>query len=352
MQFLLFLGIGMGILFLVYRHQNTAFIADCAQRGIPEENCKLLDKLVSDFAHADYGWIALVLVAFLISNVNRTMKWLMLLRPMGYNPRFTNAFLSILVGYFANLGLPRMGEVVRAGILSKYEHIPAQKVMGTIVTDRLVDLLCMALALGLALVFEFEKIKDYFGSSLDSLMATGGGNKALLILLAVVAVPTTLMYLFRKKLQRTALYQRVLKLLYGFYEGIMSIRKVKHPGWFIFHSLSIWVLYFVMTWMGFKAFGPTSHLGIGAALTVFVFGTLGMVIPSPGGLGTFHALVIAALTLFYGIRGDDAFSVANIIFFSISIGFNTLLGLMSLILLPLVNRNYHPSHPYRQTHPL
>jgi uncharacterized membrane protein YbhN (UPF0104 family) len=92
-----------------------------------------------------------------------------------------------------------------------------------------------------------------------------------------------------------------------------------------------------MTWFGFQAFAPTEHLDIRAALTVFAFGTLGMVIPSPGGMGTFHALVIACLTLFYGIKGDDAFSVANIIFFTVSIGFNVVLGLTSLILLPLLN---------------
>ncbi len=350
LQFLLFLGIGVGILYLVYRHQNAAFLSDCQQRGIPPENCNLLQKLLSDFAHADFGWIALVLVAFVISNVNRSIKWLMLLRPLGYSPRFRNAFLSILVGYFANLGLPRMGEVVRAGILARYEHIPAQKVMGTIVTDRLVDLVCMALSLGLALLFEFEKIRDYFGSGWQELTAGANSRSTWLIIVALVAVPAALVYTFRHQLKRTTLYQRLLSLLYGFYEGIMSIRKVERPGWFIFHSLSIWVLYFVMTWLGFKAFEPTSHLGIGAALTVFVFGTLGMVIPSPGGLGTFHALVIAALTLFYDVRGDDAFSVANIIFFSISIGFNALLGIMALLLLPIVNRNYQPTHLTHQSH--
>ncbi|TAK46301.1 MAG: flippase-like domain-containing protein [Saprospiraceae bacterium] len=336
LQFLVFLSIGAIILYLVFRQQNAAFLEDCSLRGIPHSQCSLMDKLITDFRNARFGWIGLVLAAFVMSNYNRTMKWLILVRPLGYKPRFINGFLAILVGYFANLGLPRMGEVVRAGLFSKYEHIPVEKVMGTIVVDRVVDILCLALAFGLALLFEYDKLWGYAVEN-----ANRGGsisNHWWWILAGLLVAAVSAFWIFRKKMAPTALYWKVVKIFAGFWEGILSVRRLEHPGLFIFHSLSIWFLYFLMTWLGFQAFEPTAHLGLQAALTVFAFGTLGMVIPSPGGMGTFHALVIAALTLFYGIRGDDAFSVANIIFFSVSIGFNIVLGLLSLILLPLVNR--------------
>ncbi len=343
LKFLFFLSLGAGILFLVYKGQNEAFLADCAQRGIPGEECKLMDKLLNDFKSVRFGWIGMVLLAFVVSNFNRSVKWLILLRPLGYRPRFINALLSILVGYFANLGLPRMGEVVRAGVLARYEKLPAEKVMGTIVVDRVVDLVLMAMAFGLVLIFEYDKIAFYL-SELSGTEKESSGPGWPMILGILLFVLFVLVIIFRKRLKKTALYERVYKLFFGFYEGLMSVRKLDAPGWFIFHSVSIWVLYFLMTWFGFKAFGPTAHLGISAALTVFAFGTLGMVIPSPGGMGTFHAMVIAALTLFYNIKGDDALSAANIIFFSVSIGFNVLLGLLSLISLPIINKDYNPSH--------
>jgi len=320
----------------VYRHQNTAFLEDCSLRGVPEAQCSLLDKLVTDFRNAQFGWIFLVFAAFLVSNYNRTMKWLLMLRPLGYNPKFFNCFFTILVGYFANLGIPRMGEVVRAGLFSKYEHIPVEKVMGTIVVDRVVDVLCLMLAFGLALFFEYDKLWGYVVENADK--GEGGTSHLWWILGGLVAIFAFSFWIFRKKISQTVLYKKVVKIFAGFWEGILTVRRLEHPGLFIFHSLSIWFLYFLMTWLGFQAFEPTAHLEMRAALTVFAFGTLGMVIPSPGGMGTFHALVIASLTLFYGIKGDDAFSVANIIFFSVSIGFNIFLGLLSLILLPIINR--------------
>lgn len=362
LQFLLFLGIGSAILFFVYRSQNEAhlndcctlanpqweqvesgqaraeLLAECRASGFPEKNClPLLDKLFDDFGEVRYGWIGLVLLAFIISNLSRTVKWRMLLAPMGYRPRFINGFLSILVGYAANLLLPRMGEVARAATLSKVEKIPVEKVIGTIVIDRVTDVLCLGLTFLAALFFESEKILGYMGSSVDD----GDGEAGMgwkLVALAVLAGAALLVFLFRKKLMQTALYSKLEKIFLGFWEGIKAVSKLERPWLFVFHSLNIWFLFFLMTWLGFKAFEPTAHLGLQAALTVFIFGTLGFIIPSPGGMGTFQGLVTVALTTFYGISNSDAFSAANIIFFTVQIGANSLLGILALILLPLVNR--------------
>lgn len=344
LQFLLFLGIGAVILYLVYRSQNTAYLADCAQRGVPEKECNLLNKLFNDFKSTNFGWIALVGLAFLASNYSRTAKWQMLLEPMGYRPRFLNGFLSILVAYFANLGLPRMGEVVRAGVLSKYEKLPPEKVMGTIVVDRIVDVLCLGLVFLLAVFFEGQKLLNYkeFVGENANLETTQAPSFTKWWVLGILTLLAAIAFFARKQLAQTAIFQKILSMVKGFWEGIKSVAKLRNPWLFTLHSLNIWVMYFVMTWLGFQAFGPTAHLGLMAALTVFAFGTLGMVIPSPGGMGTFHFLVITALTAFYGIKGDDAFSVANIIFFSIQIGLTSLLGIAALLILPIYNKHYHP----------
>ncbi len=371
LQFLLFLSIGFGILFLVFRHQETAYIESCCLELHPEWNgladvnerqalldgCRaewspeptgdcppLLQKLVDDFGKTRFGWLGLVLLAFLVSNVSRAYKWQMLLAPMGYRPGFLNSFLSILVGYFANLGLPRMGEVVRGGLLSRYEQIPMEKVVGTIVTDRLVDILCLGLTFFVALSFESDKILGFIRHSMVADPSQSGADASTSpVLLGLSAVTLLLLvgalgYRFRARILDSPPARKVVGLLKGFWEGLQTIRSLEKPLHFVLHSLNIWFMFFLMTWLGFQAFDPTVHLGLKAALTVFVFGTLGFVIPSPGGMGTFHFLVITALTAFYGIRGDDAFSMANIIFFSVQIGFNASLGLLALLLLPILNK--------------
>ena len=321
--------------------ERKSLLAGCRASGVAERECEpLLDKLITDFGRVNYGWIFLVLLAFVVSNISRTLKWMMLLKPMGYRPRFLNGFLSILVSYFANLGLPRMGEVVRAGVLSKYEKLPVEKVMGTIVVDRVVDMVFLVLTLGLALLFESEKILGFLAENTGGESGRDVGGFPWKTVLPVVAgVVVVALFAFRRQLARTAVFKKIIHLLKGFWEGIRSVGRLHRPGLFVFHSLTIWIMYFLMTWLGFKAFGPTEHLGLSAALLVFVFGTLGMVIPSPGGMGTFHFLVIAALTLFYNVKGEDAFSIANIIFFCVQIGFNSLLGILALVALPVYNRN-------------
>lgn len=367
LQFLLFLSIGSVILYLVYRSQNEAhldkccldanpqweqveseaelegLIAECRAEGLSEEQCEpLLTKLVNDFKEVRYGWIGMVLLAFVISNISRTHKWRMLLAPMGYRPRFINGLLAIFVGYFANLGLPRMGEVVRAGMLSKYERIPLEKTVGTIVVDRITDVICLGLTVLVALAFESEKILGYIAGQPEEEVASQSGWNWKWTTLIVLLVAALVLFLLRKKIAGTVVYRKVAKVLQGFWEGIQTVRKLERPWLFVLHSLNIWFLFFIMNWFGLQAFEPTAHLDLRAALTVFIFGTLGFVIPSPGGMGSFQGLVIVALTTFYGISNADAFSAANIIFLAVSIGFNSLLGIIALLLFPFVNRKKEP----------
>lgn len=339
-KFLLFLGIGVGILYLVYRSQNAAFQEDCALRGVPAGECSLIDKVVADFRGANYFWILLVLLSFTISNVSRAIRWNMLLRPLGYRPRLSNGFLSILLGYFANLGLPRMGEVVRAGTMAQYERIAVEKVMGTIVVDRIVDVISILLITGLTVLLEYDTILRFVNEHVD-LGARFGDGRGLLFLIAGFGLIVALLFAFRRRLARTTLYAKLAAIARGFKDGLLTISRLEKPWAFLLHSLNIWVMYFLMTYLCFFAFAPTAGLSPLVGLVVFVFGGWGIVIPSPGGMGTYHFLVQTALQM-YGISGDDAFSWANIAFFSIQLGNNVLLGILALIFLPVINRDYHP----------
>ena len=343
LKFLLFVGTGVVILYLVYQNQNAAYQEECLLQNIPAAECSLADKVLRDFQSANYAWVLVVLLCFTLSNVSRALRWNMLLRPMGYRPRLLNSFFSIVLGYFANLGFPRLGEVVRAGTLSRYEHIEIEKAMGTIVMGRLVDVISILLVTALALLLEYDNLTDAFlrlTQTSDSADGSATSNSLFaMIALATLLVAGLLLVVFRSTILSSTAFQKIKKLIIGFWQGLQSIRKVQNIPLFVAHSLFIWTMYFTMTWLCFYAFAPTAHLGPVAGLLVFVFGACGIVIPSPGGMGTYHFLVIAALAL-YGIDGDDAFSFANIAFFSIQIGCNILLGVLALVVLPLINNQH------------
>lgn len=343
LKFLLFFSVGAVILYLVYRGQNAAYQEQCAIDGIPAEECSLIGKVISDFASVNYLWIFLVLITFTLSNVSRTIKWNLLLEPLGYKPKFLNSFLSILLGYFANLGIPRIGEIVRAGTLAQYEQIPVEKVMGTIVVDRIIDVISLLLVTGLVFLVEFDTISTFFNEHI-SFSDKFGGMQGLVLYGAIAGMMALgIFFIFRKRLEQTAIYKRIYQLVIGFIEGLKSVARLKRPWLFIFHSVAIWVLYFLMIYLCFFSFGPTENLPAVAALVIFVFGAWGIVVPSPGGMGTYQWIVQTGLVM-YGLRGDDAFSFANIAFFSISLGCNVILGIIALVTLPIVNKGYEPKH--------
>lgn len=339
LQFLLFLGIGVSIMAWVFSSQNAAFQEQCRLDGTPADQCNLTEKLLHDFSTVNLWWILTVLLAFTVSNIFRALRWQMLLQPLGYHPRFANSIFTILLGYFANLFLPRMGEVVRAGSLARYEKIPMEKVMGTLVIDRLIDFICLVAVVGLAFLVEGDTLWAFMTQNKDG-QSEGSmfQNPLVLGFIALCALGALMVFLLREKLAQVPLFQKVGKLLKGFLDGLKSVFKLKNPGLFIFYSVGIWVMFYLQCWFGLKAFPPTEHLSANAALMVFVFGTLGFVIPSPGGMGTYHALCIAGLAL-YGIGGSDAFSYANISFFAVQIFYNFAGGFLSLWLLPRMNRS-------------
>lgn len=337
LQFLLFLGIGVTILTLVFRSQNTAFQEQCRLDGVPADQCSLTDKLWTDFSTVQLGWMLLVVIAFTISNIFRALRWQMLIEPLGYRAGFANSLLTILLGYFANLGFPRMGEVVRAGTLAQYEKIPVEKVMGTMVVDRLMDFICLFLVVGLAFVFEGQTLLDFIAGRKGGEQGGLLQNSLILTTFGLLFAGVAVFFIFRKKLMHLPVYQKIAKLVKGFWDGLRSVFKLKSPSLFLLYSGGIWLMFFLQCWFNLKAFPPTAHLDAGATLMIFVFGTLGFVIPSPGGMGTFHALAIAGLAL-YGIGGSDAFSYANIAFFAIQIFYNIVAGVLALVLLPLINK--------------
>ena len=343
LRFAAFLTIGLIILYLVYNNLEGAYAEECAKKGIPEGECSYLNKVYEDFRSVNPLWIGLTFVAFTLSNLSRAIRWNMLLKPLGYQPRLINTFLSIIIMYCSNLFLPRVGEVIRAGTLSKIEHMPMDKVMGTVVVERLIDFVSLIIIIGFAFIWEYDTIWSAIDQASAEASGKEGRGNLWLILLGGLMVLGVVGIFLKNRLKNTMIYKRGIKFINGVVEGLRSIRGIDKPGWFILNCFNIFFMYFLMTYLCFFSFEPTSHLTVGAGLMVFIFGALGIVVPSPGGLGSYHILVILALSMF-AIPKTEAGSFANIIFFSVQIGYNVVFGLLAFAVIALINKNYVPSH--------
>ena len=337
LQFLGFLSIGVVIFGLVYRSQSAAYAAQCAIDGIPAADCSLFDKLAGDLREVRWRYLLALLAIFMLSNLFRAWRWQQLVEPLGRRVRFGNALWTLMIGYLANLGLPRMGEVVRAGLLGRYERVPVEKVMGTVVIDRLLDVVCLLIAIAFAFFSQWETlgtaVLNLRGDAPDS--GQGPWRPILIIVGALVLAAGGLYAVFRI-LGHTTLVRRVVRLAQGFADGLRSVARVRNVPLLVFNTVGIWACYFAMAYVPFWSFPATENLGVDAALTVFVFSALGIVIPAPGGMGSYHFMVIQALAL-YGIAGDDALSFANILFLTVNLGCNLIFGTLGLLILPILN---------------
>lgn len=339
LKILMFLATGIVILYLVYYVNNAKYIEDCLLNGTPLSDCNFIDKIFTDIKSADFTWIFIALLFYVWSNISRAIRWKMLIEPLGKSPKLHNTLATVLINHLVNLGIPRSGEFVRAGLVAKYENLEPEKVMGTIVTSRVIDVLCLLIVICITLVLSFDNFVGYFADS-DMLGGKFGGIFTLtnfFILAAIGLGSLLLIWKIRDKILSTSLGKKIWNILLGFWEGILTIKDLKSPWKFILHTVLIWVCYYLMTYLMFFSFAPTMDLAPVAGLVVFVFGTLGIVIPTPGGMGSYQFLISEGLML-YGIPSAEAFSFSNMMFFSVQLC-NVILGLAAFILLPILNRD-------------
>lgn len=239
-------------------------------------------------------------VVAVISHWLRAVRWKMLMVPTGHIVQTWSSFHSIMIGYLVNLGIPRGGEISRSYNLYKLEKTPIETSFGTVVAERLVDLICMLLLVALAFLAEWDHLMAFFGE-----LDIGQSSPNLTIpswVWAVLAVGVSMLlgiYLMRKN-------EKLMKILGGFKNGFMSILLLKQKGLFVFYSVSIWVLYFLMTYSVMLAFEQTSSLGPGAVLILFAIGAIAMALPLPGGLGSYHTLMPLGLVMIYHLPQTDS----------------------------------------------
>lgn len=253
------------------------------------------------FINANYTWVAICMVVCLLSHFMRSLRWQLLLRPIGYKPRLINTFGAVVVAYLANLAFPRLGEVMRCAVLRTSEKIPVEKSLGTVITERLLDMLFFIVIVLLGLIAVYGKLKNWL---YDGLIASGKFTPRFLATAGSVAVALTaagilFYFLTYKKLLRFPFFQKIDHLLHGFIGGIKSILLLKRKDilLFLLYSISIYALYIAGGLIIFHAFPETSVLGLKAAFMLYLFGSAGMTF-SQGGIGVYPVLVAEALTIY------------------------------------------------------
>lgn len=273
LKYLAFLGLGI---FLVWWSLHQ----------IPPEKWNDFRKA---FATARYGLLIPVFFILLASHILRAYRWKMLILPMGYNPSLVNTFFAVMIGYLANLAVPRLGEVLKCTILAKYEHVPAEKLVGTIVAERAFDLVCLILVFLLAFALQFQTIGHFGIHLLKKLFLSKSGNFNSFNIVATLAIIVAVIFLIKllfKQFSTLPVIIAIKKIIKGIWQGISSIKDLKNKSAFIIASLGIWLMYLIGTWIGFQATAGTAGLSIDTAVSALAFASIGMII-TPGGIGAY-----------------------------------------------------------------
>jgi uncharacterized protein (TIRG00374 family) len=298
LRFILFLSIAGVLLYFAFRGVDV-------------------NELRDSFAHANY-WFILVYLAFgFLSLLTRAYRWNLLIEALNYKPSFLNSFYSLNTGYLANFAFPRLGELTRCVSLSRAEKIPVDKLFGTVIVERVIDLIMVMILMLTLIVFRF----DFFGTWLneniyiplvDKLNETLGGAWILLVALAgIPLIALAIYYLFREKLSKVNIIDKLKSFIKGIFDGLKTIYKLKRRGAFIFHSFLIWFCYWAMTYGAVFALPETSVLKPMDGLFVLIVGSFGFIIPAQGGIGAYHLITALGLTL-YQIPREAGLTYATI----------------------------------------
>lgn len=281
---------------------------------------------MENIAAANPWWIFLSLIFGLLAHLSRAYRWKFLLAPMGYKPRFLNSFMAVMVGYLANFGIPRSGEVLRAVTISGYEDIPFEKAFGTIISERIADFLMLLTIIGVTLLLQTEYLLTYFNeNNINPLLTVA-------ILFGLLAVGVIILKHIKRS--KHGFFVKIRKFAKGLLEGMRSILKMKNKGAFIFHTLFIWAMYILMFYILIFTVPETARMSFGLVMVAFVVGSFA-ISATNGGIGVYPIAIGASLLLF------DISKQSGEAFGWITWGTQTLLviivGGLSFLFLPIFN---------------
>jgi hypothetical protein len=329
LKYLLFLGLGI---FLVWWSIHK----------MDDKNWEACKEALKE---ARYGLFIPVFFIITASHLSRAMRWRILMKPMGYNPGLRNTFFAVMIGYLANLAFPRLGEVLKCTILGRYEKVPADKLVGTILIERVVDVICLGLVFLITIVTQFDLIGQFAKDTLSQNFLKGGVSMLLTKIGILIVLLILLYFVFKfifKKFSSNLFITKIKRLFEGVRTGLTSVAKMENKWTFIFHSVFIWCCYLGGTYLGFYATSGTETLPVAATFPVLAFASIGMII-TPGGIGA-YPYFIKEVMIRYNV--EEGIANANgILQWIAQTVIILLVGFVCLVLLPYFNKKQKPPAP-------
>lgn len=296
----------------------------------------------------NWWWMAFSLVFGVLAQVFRGLRWKQTLEPLGEYPKTMNCIHAVFISYTTSLVVPRSGEVVRCGVLSRYDGTSFPKAIGTVVTERVIDsllLIVMTLIVFLLQIKTFIRFFDETGTSLTGWLQTFTTTGYIVTAACVVVTIAFLWYFIRK----ATVFAKLRKIISDIKDGIFSLSKVRNKGLFIFYTLAIWGSYFLHFYITFFCFPFTVSLGLMTALLAFVVGGFAVIVPTPNGMGSWHFAVKTVLLL-AGVQVAADAETFVLIVHAVQTGLLPLLGMYSAICL-MLQKPYEPYRPNMQKRP-
>lgn len=299
-------------------------------------------KIKGYFAKTNYFWVAAAAFFGLLAYWFRAIRWNLLFEPLGYKISNSNSLWAISFGYLMNLTIPRSGEVARATALYGVEKVPVDKSFGTIILERVVDLVCMLGFLLLVLIFKYDAIRAFYNYSTQQKAGEESSSGLIWVILGLGIIGAIAFFTLRKKLETIPLMSKIYKIADGLLEGVLSIFKLKQPVKFILYSIAIWVCYYLAAYLVCFSLPETSNFTVADGFFIIVVGTLGMMVPASGGIGAFHFALkigIGALFLSMGKPFDEGAEVGLAYAFISHTMQLVIMVVMGFISIPILARN-------------
>jgi len=338
LKILVFLSLGIGIVVWFWIQMN------------PEDKAQFL----ASIREAEYLWLIVSIVLGLFSHYIRALRWRLLLKVSGYRPTVPNAFFAVMNMYFFNLLVPRLGEITRCGMLNRFEKVPMDKGLGSVVAERAVDLLMLLLFMATAVLVQLPYL-DSFREALASTSSNSGPESAEAssgvnwkwIVVGLIGIACLILFLFRKNPKVASVYQKGINLAKGFWEGLKSVVLVREKKAFWLYTALIWLLYYLMTWACFPALPTIGSGGLLPPLAIIAAGSIAIIFV-PGGVGAFPVIVAAVLALPHlgGVPQGQGLALGWIIWAAQTLMI-LIAGSISLVLAPIYNQARTKKEPLR-----
>ena len=295
-------------------------------------------QFVESLHHANYWLLIPVIIIAFLSHISRAVRWKILIEPMGYKPSTATTFYSVMCGYFVNTFVPRGGEILKCSLMHRYEKIPMNKLVGTILIERVFDLVCYFVLIIFTILIQINYVSHFVHEKFENLITAKHGTPLWIKVIGVLLIVILLIMLIKWIFKKYAHHRHIISIKgfhLGLAEGFRTIKKLKNRGWFLAHTFFIWMMYLLEIYVGFSALEATSHLNIIHACSVLSLATLGMIV-SPGGIGAFPLAVQEVLKI-YDI---DNVSFGWLIW-GVSTGIILAGGIFSFIMLLYKNKQMH-----------